>query len=506
MTTKEDIEKILWEACNSFRGNIDSSSYKDYILSMLFIKYLSDIVEEEKEKLKKEYGNNQERIERSLQMGRFYIPEESSFEYLYKNRKSQNIGQKINNAIKEIENAKNGKLRNIFGEIDFNSQQLGDMKEKITLLNNILEDFNNLDLRPSHLEDEDTIGNAYMYMLTKFAGLAGKKGGEFFTPIEVSEILAKIVQPKENDRIYDPTCGSGTLLIKAFKEISSKKAQIYGQEKNYQTWGLCQMNMFIHNIDDAIIYHGDTISNPQNLENEKLMQFDCIVANPPFSLKKWANGYATDSNDKNFKMSKEYDVYKRFDWGIPPKDTGDYAFILHMLHSLKNTGKMAIIAPHGVLYREKSEGKIREKILQHNLLDAVIGLPKCLFYGTDISACILVFKKNKTDKNILFIDASREYKKCKNKNKLTKENINKITKTYINKSEIEKYSRVVKIKEIEENDYNLNISRYIDNFIDEEEININEINEKLRKLDDSIRETEEEINKMIKELIEIDSK
>ena len=359
MTSKEDIQRILWSAAGSFRGKIDSGKYKDYILSMLFVKYLSDAFKEAKAEYTEKYNGDEERITRALQRGRFYVPDEATFDYLYANKKMPDIGSKINIALKAIEETNGGKLRNIFGQIDFNSQELGDAKEKIALLNNVLEDFNNIDLRPSQLDGVDEIGNAYMYMLEKFASDAGKKGGEFYTPEQVSEILARLVEPKENDRIYDGACGSGSLLIKAFNQVPNKKAQIYGQERNFQTWGLCRMNMYIHGIDDALIYKGDTISNPQNIENGNLMQFQCIVANPPFSLDKWANGYAADSNDPDFKMSKELDPYHRFDWGVPPKSKGDYAFILHMLHCLdSNNGRMAIIMPHGVLFRGASEGEI----------------------------------------------------------------------------------------------------------------------------------------------------
>lgn len=501
MTTKEDIQKVLWNAAGSFRGKIDSGKYKDYILSMLFVKYLSDAIKETKAELNERYEGDTERIQRALQRGRFFVPEEATFEYLYENKKAPDIGSKINIALKAIENANGGKLRNIFGQIDFNSQELGDGREKIALLSNFLEDFSTIDLRPSQLEGVDEIGNAYMYMLSVFASDAGKKGGEFYTPEQVSEVLARLVEPKENDRIYDGTCGSGSLLIKAFDQVPNKKAQIYGQERNFQTWGLCRMNMFIHNIDDAIIYQGDTIANPQNIENGKLIQFQCIVANPPFSLDKWANGYAADSNDKEFKMTKELDPYKRFDWGVPPKSKGDYAFILHMLHCLDgNNGRMAIIMPHGVLFRGASEGQIRQKLIDLNLLDAVIGLPANLFYGTSIPACILVFKKGRANRDVLFIDASKEFEQGKNQNKLRQEDIDRIVNTYKERKEIEKYCHIATIDEIKENDYNLNIPRYVDTFEEEEQIDIHEVMNEIKKLEAERAELDKEIEGYLKEL------
>lgn len=501
MTTQADIQKVLWNAAGSFRGKIDSGKYKDYILSMLFVKYLSDAIKETKAELNERYNGDSERIQRALQRGRFFVPEEATFDYLYENKKAPDIGSKINIALKAIENANGGKLRNIFGQIDFNSQELGDGREKIALLSNFLEDFSTIDLRPSQLEGVDEIGNAYMYMLAVFASDAGKKGGEFYTPEQVSEVLARLVEPRENDRIYDGTCGSGSLLIKAFNQVPNKKAQIYGQERNFQTWGLCRMNMFIHNIDDAIIYQGDTIANPQNIENGKLMQFQCIVANPPFSLDKWANGYAADSNDKEFKMTKELDPYKRFDWGVPPKSKGDYAFILHMLHCLDgNNGRMATIMPHGVLFRGASEGQIRQKLIDLNLLDAVIGLPANLFYGTSIPACILVFKKGRANRDVLFIDASKEFEQGKNQNKLRQEDIDRIVNTYKERKEIEKYCHIATIDEIKENDYNLNIPRYVDTFEEEEQIDIHEVMNEIKKLEAERAELDKEIEGYLKEL------
>lgn len=242
-------------------------------------------------------------------------------------------------------------------------------------------------------------------MIGNFASDAGKKGGEFFTPSEVSELLSRLVKPEENDRIYDPTCGSGSLLVKAFNKVPNGKAQIYGQERNGQTHSLCRMNMFLHKIDDAKIeWGGDTLANPKHLENDKLMKFQVVVANPPFSLDKWASGFAGEGNDKTFKMEENLDPYKRFSWGgIPPKSKGDFAFVLHMLHSLAEGGRMGVVLPHGVLFRGGSEKTIRKQIIDMNLLDVVIGLPANLFFGTGIPACILLFKQNRDKKKIYYL-------------------------------------------------------------------------------------------------------
>lgn len=296
MTTKKDIESVLWNACDSFRGKIDSSRYKDYILSMLFVKYLSDVAKEKHDLYIKQYDGDERRVERAMERERFKVDSESTFDYLYQNRTDNEIGQKINIALSNIEEHNSGKLRNVFRAIDFNSQvDFGEVREKNATLRNLLEDFEKLDLRPSQLGSADIIGDAYEYMISNFASDAGKKGGEFFTPSQVSELVASLVQPEENDRIYDPTCGSGGLLLKAYKKVPSHKVAIYGQELNAQTWALCTMNMFLHGVDDARIWQGDTLSNPQNIENDNLMQFKVVVANPPFSLDKWDSGFLSDA-------------------------------------------------------------------------------------------------------------------------------------------------------------------------------------------------------------------
>lgn len=398
---------------------------------------------------------------------------------------------------------KKTKLRGVFKNMDFNSEAvLGNTKERNAMLKHLLEDFTDLDLRPSRLIGEDVIGNAYEYMIANFASDAGKKGGEFFTPAEVSELLARLVKPQENDRIYDPTCGSGSLLVKAFNKVPNKKAQIYGQERNGQTHSLCRMNMFLHNIDDAKITWGDTLSNPLHLENDKLMKFQVVVANPPFSLDKWAMGFAGESSDKSFKMEEGLDPYKRFGWGVPPASKGDYAFVLHMLHSLAEGGRMGVVLPHGVLFRGASEGKIRQQIIDMNLLDAVIGLPSNLFFGTGIPACILVFKQNRDQKDILFIDASAEdyYEKGKNQNKLREEDIQRIVDAYEKYENIDKYAYVTTIYEIKENDYNLNIPRYVDTFQEEEMVDMEEVAEKITKIKAELAEVEAQMAKYLEEL------
>ncbi|WP_113886299.1 type I restriction-modification system subunit M [Clostridium butyricum] len=479
-TTSQDVIKVVWKACDTFRGTMDCSKYKDYILTMLFVKYVSDFYKEKLEELKAKFGDNEDRIQKSLKREKFQLDSECTFDVIYENRNAENIGEIINKILMKIEDDNKEKLEGIFRNIDFNSEaELGRTKERNAALKHLIEDFadDSLDLRPSMLNGDDVIGDAYEFLIANFASDAGKKGGEFYTPGEVSTLLAKLVAPKDGDRIYDPTCGSGSLLIKASKEVGTDNFRLYGQERNGQTQALAKMNMFLHEINDSVIEWGDTLRNPLHLENERLMKFDAIVSNPPFSLDKWG---AEDLKD---------DIYNRFEMGLPPKSKGDYAFIEHMLASLNENGTAGIILPHGVLFRAASEGKIRKQIIEHNWLDAVIGLPENLFFGTGIPACILIFKKNKIDKNIVFIDASREYDKVTNQNIIRNEYIKKIVKCYNDRQEIDKYCHIANPDEIKDNNFNLNIPRYIDTFEEEDIVDI-------RNVENDIKYIEEELSKV----------
>jgi len=492
-TSQETINAIVWKACDTFRGKMDSSQYKDYVLTMLFVKYLSDFYREKIEELKAKHGDNTERIQKSLSREKFKLDEKCTFEYLLKHKESESLGEEINKILERIEEDNKEKLEGVFRNVDFNSEtMLGRTKERNKILKHLLEDFNDsrLDLRPSQLSGNDVIGDSYEYLISHFAGDAGKKGGEFFTPSAVSTLLAKLVEADEGDRIYDPTCGSGSLLIKASKEVGNNNFRLYGQESNGTTVSLAKMNMFLHDINDAVIEWGDTIGNPLHLENEHLMKFDVVVANPPFSLDKWGADNASE------------DKYKRFERGVPPKSKGDYAFLLHMIASLNEHGRMGVVLPHGVLFRGASEGKIRKQLIDENLLDAVIGLPSNLFFGTSIPACILVFKKGRTNTNVLFIDASgkEHFNKEKNQNVIDDKHIQKILDTYKNSNELEKYSHVATLEEIQENDYNLNIPRYVDTFEEEEIVDIEASKIKIKNIEKELVEVKSKMNGYLKEL------
>lgn len=502
--SQQQINAVLWQACDSFRGKVDSSTYKDYILTMLFIKYLSDSYKEKFEEYTTRYHGDQQRIQRALSRERFVLDEQSTFDYLYSKRNDSEIGEIINKALERLENENTGKLRGVFRNIDFNSEAiLGRAKERNAMLRAMLEDFNKLSLRPSEIGKEDIVGNAYQYMISQFASDAGKKGGEFYTPAEVSELLARLVKPQENDRIYDPTTGSGSLLIKVVEQVPTRKVAVYGQERNGATHSLALMNMYLHGIDDAKIAWGDTLANPLHLDNGKLMKFQVIVANPPFSLDKWAMGFAGEgTSDSKFKMEASLDPHRRFEWGVPPSSKGDYAFVQHMLYSLAENGRMATILPHGVLFRGASEGKIRQQIIDMNILDAVIGLPEGLFFGTGIPACIMVFKKDRKRKDVLFIDASFEgnYEKGKNQNRLREQDISKIVETYDNRETTEKYSYVATLDEIKGNDYNLNIPRYVDTSEEEEQVDMDAVKKNIENIKQEIREVEMQMAIYLKEL------
>ena len=532
-TTFEDIKNALWAGANTFRDNIDASNYKDYVLSMLFVKYLSDTFDESVENLKKDYEGI--RLERQIANLPFVLKEEYTFNYLLKNKYAVDIGSKISEALTGIESS-NAILSGIFRGIDFNSENnLGKKEQKNPLLRTLLDDFADLDLRPSHIETKDNevpadvVGDAYEYMIGEFATMAGKKAGSFFTPQQVSEVMAQIVAPQEKDRVYDPTCGSGSLLIRAAKKGGLDKFSIYGQEVNNSAISMARMNMFIHDIKDAHIAWGDTLANPQHLDSDgNLMKFECIVANMPFSKDKWAEGFnpggevSVDEDEtpvkankkgkkKEFKMEPSLDRFHRFDMGVPPASKGDWAFLLHMIHSMSGNGRVAAVAPHGVLFRGASEGRIRQAVIEKNLIDAIIGLPENLFYGTSIPACIVVFKRGRTTTDVLFIDASKEFKKEKAKNKLRDgtngepNDIKRIVDTYrafVNgeNAEQEKYSHVASLSEIEENEYNLNIPRYVDTFEEEELIDLESVNKEIADIKGQIAALEKEMEQCMKEL------
>ncbi len=437
---KSDLYSSLWASCDELRGGMDASQYKDYVLTMLFVKYVSD----------KYAGDTLSLIE---------VPKGASFDDMIALKGQPDIGDRINKEILRPLFAANG-LEGAMELADFNDdEKLGAGKEKVDRLTKLIAIFEHegLNFKNNRAEDDDILGDAYEFLMRHFATESGKSKGQFYTPAEVSRILAKVIEVEKADKpsytAYDPTCGSGSLLLKVADEAPNGLT-LYGQEKDIATKGLAIMNMWLHGYPEASIASKNTIAFPQFKEEGQLKRFDFVVANPPFSVKNWTSGIkAVD------------DTYNRFkEYGIPPEKNGDYAFLLHILASLKSTGKGAVILPHGVLFRGNAEAEIRQNILERKWIKGIIGLPANLFYGTGIPACIIVLDKEHANerKGVFMIDASKGFIKDGNKNRLREQDLHKIVDVFNSQTEVEKYARFVPFSEIEKNEYNLNIPRYID--------------------------------------------
>ena len=457
---QDTVNAAVWDACETFRGSLEPGIDKDYVLTMLFLKYVSDVWHDVDDCYQKKHGNHPGLIEELLKNERFVLPPSADFYALHAARHQPGNGERIDKALHTLEEANLTKLRDVFQDISFNSAALGDEAQKNEVLRHLLEAVAkpSLNVSERRVGDLDLVGNACEFLIKNFASSSGKKAIEFYTPPEVSLLMARLMKPQPGDDICDPACGSGSLLMKCGQLIraqtGSRSYALYGQEAVGSTWALARMNLFMHAEDNHRIALGDTLRNPKLLDSQgRLRQFDIVVANPPFSLDKWGHEAAAS------------DPHKRYRRGLPPRTKGDYAFVLHMVETMKaGTGRMAVVVPHGVLFRGAAEGKIRQKLIEENLLDVVIGLPEKLFYGTGIPAAILVLRKNKTDDKVLFVDASRAYQDGKNQNLLRPVDLDTIVAAVDARQSVAKYAHLASVEELAANDFNLNIPRYVDTF------------------------------------------
>ncbi|MGR2821676.1 class I SAM-dependent DNA methyltransferase [Vibrio vulnificus] len=536
----EELKTWLWGSANIMRGTVDSSDFKNYIFGLLFLKRLSDVFDERVEAVMEEEGCNAEEAMVQIQEDNpeQFVPVYARWNKLIE--RTENIGEYIDEAFAEIEH-QNPSLEKVLSAIQF-----GD-KEKLSndLLTRLLRHFNQHKLGNKNLYKADLLGDAYEYLIGKFADDAGKKGGEFYTPHEVVELIVKLIDPQPGHEIYDLTCGCGGMLVESARHIKENyengtimgkpNCKLYGQEKNLGTWAIAKLNMFLHNIDGDI-KRGDTLVNPLHKDGEGLQTFDRVIANPPFSIKNWwepleLNGgkiVGDNGKERNVKYSTDLkDPYGRFGLGVAPRTKADLAFVQHMVASTKDDGRIGVVVPHGVLFREGDEGKIRKGMLIGNdefkgdLIEGVVGLPPALFFNTGIAAAVLIINKDKPaalKNKVIFVDASAEYGEGKAMNFLRESDIKRITTEYskakqtlvdageqtkdklselLDSVSVDKYLRVVDITEIKQNDFNLNISRYIDTSEVEAVVNINDVIENLTVIESQLNQVDSKLNEFL---------
>lgn len=485
------LKQFLWKSADILRGKIDSADYKKYIFGLLFYKRISDVWDEEYKKVLEEYQD--EEIAKSDHNHRFQVPKDCQWESIEK--QAEGIGQRLNEIFDKLTNANSPKLDKIFDDLDFANKD----KFPNETLQKLINNFSQHNFGDNYISS-DLLGDAYEYLIEQFAADAGKKGGEFYTPREVERVIIDILKPHEKDHIYDMAVGSGGFLLEAYhylkNESGEKKARslyLYGQEINIGTYAIAKINMFLHGLDSADIQRGDTLADPKFLNPDgSLKTFDICVANPPYSLSEWE--YEMFKHDKHGRIAS---------YEMPPKKKADYAFVLHMVKSMNINGRAGIVLPHGVLFRGGAEGRIREQVIKNDLIEAIISLPAKLFYGTGIPAAIVILNKNKPKEHqnkILIIDAEKEYEEGKNQNRLRKKDIEKIVSAFESYKDIEKYARVVDIKELEENEFNLNVRRYVDNSEEEEIVDVKKVWSEVKEIEKEREVVDKKVDGYLKEL------
>jgi len=489
--TLAELKKFLWQNANILRGRIDSGDYKKYIFGLLFYKRMSDVWDEEYEKIIEEYHD--ENLAKAEHNHRFQVPKDCRWKII--TEQVENIGGKLNEIFEKITNANSPKLDKIFDELNFGNRDIFTNEILLKLINN----FSEYSFGDNYI-NSDIFGDAYEYLIAQFAENAGKKGGEFYTPREVERVIINILKPEKKDHIMDPTVGSGGFLLESYEYLKKKENEniaktlyLYGQEINLGTFTIAKINMFLHGLDSADIRRGDTLADPQFLNQDgTLRTFDKVVANFPYAIKEWRH--------ELFRTNK---FGRLADYEMPSTKNADYAFILHIIKSLNEHGKAGIVVPHGVLFKSGVEGRIREKIIKNDLIEAVISMPAKLFFGVGIPVAILILNKNKPENHknkILLIEAENDYLQGKNQNTLRQQDIDKIVNAFDNYKTIDKYAKVVDIKEIGANEYNLNVRRFVDNSEEEIKINVSQVKDELINLEKEKDEIDNKVREYLKEL------
>lgn len=500
--TRSELENHLWKSADILRGSIDSSDYKIYIFGFLFLKRLSDRFEEEAQECIRS-GLSPDIAYSDPDEHEFFLTERARWSELKK--LTTGIGDQLNKACAAIEDD-NPSIEGVLANIDFNSEsRLGDAKNREGVLARLIDHFSRIDLSNASLSEPDMLGRAYEYLIDKFADDAGKKGGEFYTPHHVVRLIVELLDPKPGMRISDPTCGSGGMLIESARHIADIEGKrlgqpvnvtLHGQEKNLGTWAIAKMNLLLHGLRDARIEKGDTIRNPRLLDADgNLILYDRVIANPPFSLDSWGADDVSGENEKK--------GHNRFIYGIPPKNMGDLAFVQHMVATLSPKGVCGVVMPHGVLFRGSGDGRIREGMLKADLFEAIIGLPENLFAGTGIPATVLLLNRDKPKSRkgkVLFIHGAKEFESPSKKNILGEDNITRLVDAFRAWKDEDRFCRVVDMKEIEENDFNLNISRYIDTLEPEKPIDVKAELKKLWEAEEARDKAAARMNALLKEM------